>query len=159
MYFHLVRSQPHLQHHTWVTGLISQICNGGKGSWEEQSKFGITGLALQPSSLSIQATNEGNASILFSIAVSSSQFSVNGGDAELISVSQMFVVEPNATIVAVNGGSTSSAIVKLDTWWRISARTWEERYIHLYGSHPDRRTELAFSAQSDCCRTNVLSFP
>ncbi len=70
---------------------------------EEQAKFAITGLALQPSSLTIQAVNGGNVSVLFSIAALSSQFSVNGGDSQLIAVSQMFVVEPNATLVAVNG--------------------------------------------------------
>jgi hypothetical protein len=80
---------------------------------EEQAKFAITGLALQPSSLTIQAVNGGNVSVLFSIVALSSQFSVNGGDSQLIAVSQMFVVEPNATLVAVNRGSTDSQILKL----------------------------------------------
>lgn len=69
------------------------------------SEFAITGVHLSGNSLSVSVENTGNASVVFSVAAISSQYSDSGGYASALSLSQVFIVEPNATLVAVNGGT------------------------------------------------------
>jgi hypothetical protein len=77
---------------------------------ERSSQFAVTGVHLTPNSLSITVENDGNASVVFRLAAVMSQFSTSGGDAPIPQVSEIFVVEPNATLVALSGSSSKDQI-------------------------------------------------
>ena len=76
----------------------------GDGWWHqeiaESSSFAITRASLTPTSLSITVENTGNASILFSVAGVTSQFTEAGGEAGILLTSQIFAVQSNGSLVA-----------------------------------------------------------
>jgi hypothetical protein len=71
------------------------------------SKFEISALSLTPTKLSVTVKNIGNSSIIFRLAEISSTLSQSGGPVPLTSVasvaaiSEIFVIEPNATLVPI----------------------------------------------------------
>jgi hypothetical protein len=79
------------------------------------SEFAVTGVHLTPNSVSITVENTGNASVVFRLAAVMSQYSTSGGDAPIPSVSDVFVVEPNATLVQLSGSSKSELIAQVGT--------------------------------------------
>ncbi len=71
------------------------------------SKFGITGITLTSSSLSFTISNSGNSALVFRIADLSSTMSPAGGNipisnlASTLSISEVFVIEHNSTLVPI----------------------------------------------------------
>jgi hypothetical protein len=74
-------------------------------AYMKSSSFAITNATLTPDSLSITAINNGNASVVFRLAAVSSQYSTSGGAMPYPAVSEIFVIEPNATLVPLSGSS------------------------------------------------------
>jgi len=83
------------------------------------SKFKITGITLTPSSLSFDISNAGNSTLVFRIADLSSTTSPAGGNipisnlASTLSISEVFVIEHNSTLVpitAVGNGIADSLV-------------------------------------------------
>lgn len=74
---------------------------------ERGSKFKITGVTLTPNGLSFNVTNTGNFTVLLRIAAVVSRASVGGGNVpisnfgQLLTISQVFVLERNSTVVPI----------------------------------------------------------
>ena len=74
---------------------------------EHGSHYEVTSASISPTSMSISVTNTGNASIVFRVAAIASTTSVQGGfkgGDELAvgaSISEFFVVQPNASLTAI----------------------------------------------------------
>jgi hypothetical protein len=76
-------------------------------SIQKASKFEITGVSLTPTSLSFNVTNTGNAPVMLRIADLASRNSISGGKvplsnfASLLTISEVFVLEHNSTVVPI----------------------------------------------------------
>jgi len=76
-------------------------------SIQKASKFEITGVYLTPTSLSFNVSNTGDAPVMLRIADLASRTSVSGGKvplsnfASLLTISEVFVLERNSTVVPI----------------------------------------------------------
>ena len=71
------------------------------------TKFGVTGVELSANSFNMTVTNTGSASVVFRLAAVTTQNSISGGASMFLPTSEVFVVEPNATMVAITGGTNA----------------------------------------------------
>jgi len=85
------------------------------------SKFEITGITLTPSSLSFNISNSGNSTLVFRIADLSSTTSPAGGNipvsnlASTLSISEVFVIEHNSTLVPITAVGNGIADKLIDS--------------------------------------------
>ncbi len=88
---------------------IGQRQNLNQDSWwavvQKESAFGVTSVTMTPSSLSITVQNQGNASMVFRLAATTTGTSTSGGWQSRLSTSDVFVVEPNETLAVLNGST------------------------------------------------------
>jgi len=78
-------------------------------------KYQLTSASLSPSSLAITVHNTGNVSIVFRFAAVTATQTQKGGDVGRASISEYFVVEPNATMKPI------TATTKLQMDWILAA--------------------------------------
>jgi Domain of unknown function (DUF4382) len=79
-----------------------------QGWWDrimDSAHYQITSASLSPNSLSITVDNTGNVSIVYRFAAVTATQTAHGGDVGWASISEYFVVEPNATLVAVTAST------------------------------------------------------
>ncbi len=80
----------------------------GQGWWDkimDSQHYQLTSANLTPNSLSITVDNTGNVSVVYRYAAVTATQSQHGGDMGRASISEYFVVEPNASLVAVTGST------------------------------------------------------
>ena len=65
----------------------------------------MTSASLTPISLDITVDNTGNVSVVYRFAAVTATSTQNGGDMGRASISEYFIVEPNASLIAVNGST------------------------------------------------------
>jgi Domain of unknown function (DUF4382) len=114
-------------------------------SFEAGTKFGVTSSQLTPNSFSLTVQNQGNASALFRLAAVTSQTSLSGGPMPLLSESEIFVVEPNATLVAITSGT--------------SAQVYQEISAGGYLLLPGQSVTFTYSGQVQLGILNFGGFP
>lgn len=99
----LIHHQVNLTSQSWWTKII------------DSARYQLTSATLSPNSLSISVTNTGNVSIVFRFAAVTATESQKGGDVGRASISEYFVVEPNATLVPITVTS------KIQMAWALAA--------------------------------------
>ncbi|MDG6906174.1 MAG: DUF4382 domain-containing protein [Nitrososphaerota archaeon] len=81
----------------------------------DSARYQISSASLSPNSLSITVVNTGNVSEVFRLAAVTATISHRGGDVGRASVSEYFVVEPNATLAPITATS------KIQIAWVLAA--------------------------------------
>jgi hypothetical protein len=81
----------------------------------DSARYQLTSASLSPNSLAITVDNTGNVSIVFRLAAVTATTSQHGGDVGSASISEYFVVEPNATLVPITATS------KIQMAWVLAA--------------------------------------
>ena len=71
----------------------------------DSQRYQLTSASLSPNSLSITVDNTGNVSVVYRFAAVTATTSQHGGDVGRASISEYFVVEPNASLIAVSGST------------------------------------------------------
>ena len=80
----------------------------GQGWWDkimDSQHYQLTAASLTPKSLSITVDNTGNVSVVYRYAAVTATQTQHGGDVGRASISEYFVVEPNASLIAVQGST------------------------------------------------------
>jgi hypothetical protein len=79
-----------------------------QGWWDkimDSQHYQVTATSLTPNSLSITVDNTGNVSVVYRYAAVTATQTQHGGDVGRASISEYFVVEPNASLIAVQGST------------------------------------------------------
>ena len=71
----------------------------------DSQHYQLTSASLTPNSLAITVDNTGNVSVVYRFAAVTATSTQNGGDMGRASISEYFIVEPNASLIAVNGST------------------------------------------------------
>jgi len=85
-----------------------QVNLSSQGWWQrimDSARYQLTSASLSPNSLAITVDNTGNVSIVYRFAAVTATQTAHGGDVGRASISEYFVVEPNASLVAVTGST------------------------------------------------------
>ena len=85
-----------------------QVNLSSQGWWQrimDSARYQLTSASLSPNSLAITVDNTGNVSIVYRFAAVTATQTARGGDVGRASISEYFVVEPNASLVAVTGST------------------------------------------------------
>ncbi|MHB2036725.1 MAG: DUF4382 domain-containing protein [Nitrososphaerales archaeon] len=88
------------------------------GWWDrimDSAHYQLTSASLSPNSLAITVDNTGNVSIVYRFAAVTSTQTAHGGDVGRASISEYFVVEPNATLLPV------TATTPIQMAWTLAA--------------------------------------
>lgn len=77
------------------------------------TSFSVSSVVLSPNSLSITVENKGTDSTVFHFAAVTTEISVSGGQMPAPAVSDIFVVEPNATLAQLTIASSASVMQEI----------------------------------------------
>jgi hypothetical protein len=101
------------QSHPFVGQRVSLEGDGWWQSILDNTSFSVTSVVLAENGLSITVQNTGADSIVFHFAAVTSQYSVSGGEMPAPAVSDIFVIEPNATLAQLNVTSSADLVAQL----------------------------------------------
>jgi hypothetical protein len=95
-----------------------QVNLTSQGWWQrivDSARYQLTSASLSPNSLAITVDNTGNVSIVYRFAAVTATQTAHGGDVGRASISEYFVVEPNASLVPI------TATTPIQMAWALAA--------------------------------------